>query len=173
METRDSNDLIIRCARRLSFCEVEQIKLPPEISRAQGAPRALTLMMLTLMTAALGAPDVRAAAPTNIAGGWFGTMDVTSEFGKQKHYTERLALNQNGTIVSGSFELINAPPTPVLHGRVRGSKLTFAITIRGDLQMDFHLRLTGNQLSGFGTCTTNLGRVIARVNLAYETNGNP
>ena len=156
MENRDSNDLIIRCARRSSSC----------------TPRVL-LVVLTLMTAALGAPDVRAAAPTNIAGGWVGTMDVTSEFGEQKHYTERLALNQNGTIVSGSFELINAPLTPVLHGRVHGSKFTFAITIRGDLQMDFHLRLTGNQLSGFGTCTTNLGRVIARVNLAYEANGNP
>jgi hypothetical protein len=173
METRDSNDLIIPCVRRSSSCEIEQIKLPLEISRPQGASRALTLMMLILMTAALGAPNVRAAAPTNIAGGWFGTMDVTSEFGEQKYYKARLALNQNGTIVSGSFELINAPPTPVLHGGVRGSKLTFAITIRGDLQMDFHLRLAGNQLSGFGACTTNLGRVIARVNLAYEANGNP
>jgi hypothetical protein len=149
MHMRDSVIKTTKRGRKLSWLSV--------------TARARTVPLVTLVAASLLAPRVRAAAAVNIAGGWTGAFDVTSEFGEQKHYTDSLALEQNGTVVSGSFGLGNSPLTPILHGRVHGSMFTFSIAIRGSLQMDFRLQLSGNQLAGSGVCTTDLGRVIAKV----------
>ena len=136
------------------------------ISPLRRAARTRACMILGILAAALAPLCVCAQSSISIAGRWTGTMDVTSEFGEQKHYQAMMELDQSGRIVSGSFGLTSASLTPVLHGRVHGARVAFAIAVRGRLQMDFDLRLAGNQLVGYAGCITELGRVRAKVTFA-------
>lgn len=125
--------------------------------------------MIGILAVALAPSRVGAQSSLNIAGQWIGTMDVTSEFGERKHYTEVVVLDQSGRAVIGSFALGAAPPTPLLHAKVHGTAVTFAIAIERHQQMDFRLRLEGGQLVGYASCITDLGRVRAKVKLMRVT----
>jgi CubicO group peptidase (beta-lactamase class C family) len=125
------------------------------------------LTILTIVIGALVTPLVLAAHPAGIAGEWAGAIEV-SEYGKQTRYAGRIKLEQNGAIVSGSLGLDDKRPQPILHGRLNGSKLTFGAAICGGLEMEFHLRVTGDELSGYGLCSTDLGRVVAKVQLSNQ-----
>jgi len=133
------------------------------------SPSALVAFKCVILAGAMAPLCAGARSSINITGQWTGTMDVTSEFGELKHYTEMVALDQNGKTVSGTFELTAARKSPVLHGTVHGATVTFAIALDGRLQMFFHLGLASNRLVGYGTCTTDLGRVRAQVTLTRVT----
>jgi len=138
----------------------------------QDTDRAPLLTILTIVVCALVTPLVLAAPPAIIAGRWAGTIDV-SQYGKQTHYAGQIMLEQNGDNVSGSLGLDDKPPKPILHGRLNGAKLTFGAAICAGAEMEFHLRVSGNQLSGYGMCPTDLGRtdlgrVVAKVQLSIQ-----
>lgn len=77
--------------------------------------------MIGILAFALAPSCVCAQSSLNVAGQWIGTMDVTSEFGELKHYTEVVVLDQSGRTVTGSLTLGAAPPTPLLHANVHGT----------------------------------------------------
>jgi hypothetical protein len=122
-------------------------------------------MTIGMLGVALAPSPVGAQSSDSLGGQWIGTMDVTSEFGELKHYTEVVVLDQSGRAVTGSFALGAALPTPLLHALVHGTAVTFAIAIERRQQMDFHLRLESGQLVGYASCITDLGRVRAKVKL--------
>ena len=126
-------------------------------------------IMIGILAFALAPSGVCAQSSLNVAGQWIGTMDVTSEFGELKHYTEVVVLDQSGRAVTGSFALGAAPPTPLLHANIHGTAVNFAIAIERHQQMDFHLRLEGGALAGYASCITDLGRVRAKVKLMRVT----
>jgi hypothetical protein len=126
-------------------------------------------IMIGILAFALAPSGVCAQSSLNVAGQWIGTMDVTSEFGELKHYTEVVVLDQSGRAVTGSFALGAAPPTPLLHANIHGTAVNFSIAIERHQQMDFHLRLEGGALAGYASCITDLGRVRAKVKLMRVT----
>ena len=127
---------------------------------------AITIGMLAV---AVATSPVGAQSSVSLGGQWIGTMDVTSEFGELKHYTEVMVLDQSGRAVTGSFALSAAPPTPLLHVHIHGTAVKFSIAIERHQQMDFHLRLEGDALAGYASCITDLGRVRAKVKLMRVT----
>jgi hypothetical protein len=126
-------------------------------------------IMTGILAFALAPSGVCAQSSLNVAGQWIGTMDVTSEFGELKHYTEVVVVDQSGRAVTGSFTLGAAPPTPLLHANIHGTAVNFAIAIERHQQLDFHLRLEGGALAGYASCITDLGRVRAKVKLMRVT----
>jgi hypothetical protein len=126
-------------------------------------------IMTGILAFALAPSGVCAQSSVSLGGQWIGTMDVTSEFGELKHYTEVVVLDQSGRAVTGSFALGAAPPTPLLHANIHGTAVNFAIAIERHQQMDFHLRLEGGALAGYASCITDLGRVRAKVKLMRVT----
>jgi len=125
--------------------------------------------MIGILALALAPSGVCAQSSLSVAGQWIGTMDVTSEFGELKHYTEVVVLDQSGRAVTGSFTLGAAPPTPLLHANIHGTAVMFSIAIERHQQMNFHLRLEGGALAGYASCITDLGRVRAKVKLMRVT----
>ena len=126
-------------------------------------------IMIGILAFALAPSGVCAQSSVSLGGQWIGTMDVTSEFGELKHYTEVVVLDQSGRAVTGSFALGAAPPTPLLHANIHGTAVNFAIAIERHQQLDFHLRLEGGALAGYASCITDLGRVRAKVKLMRVT----
>jgi hypothetical protein len=110
-------------------------------------------------------PLLRANTTDGVTGKWLGSMEVTSELGEVKHYSEVMLLNQQGAVISGSVGLNEARQTPIIDGKVAGDKVKFTVTLKGGAQLGFHLHHDGDQLRGFLRGRTKLGRVYAYMRL--------
>jgi hypothetical protein len=127
-------------------------------------PRAYGLIAIGFALLAL-TPLVRGQAQESVSGKWLGDMEVTSELGEVKHYTEVLVLNQHGVVIDGSVGLSDANQTPISHGKIAGRKVKFTVMLRPGVPMGFHLDLDGDSLRGFARARTSLGKVYASMTL--------